>query len=115
MRAIREMGTVFAMPSAPETELARKLIAAVPSLEQVRLCNTGTEAVLYSVRLARAFTGRKKIIRFEGMYHGFSDVVYWSKHPDPETSGPDTAPRPVSAGSGHAGRHFRWPDHPALE
>ena len=100
VRAIREMGTVFAMPSAPETALAHKLISAVPSLEQVRLCNTGTEAVLYSVRLARAFTGRKKIIRFEGMYHGFSDVVYWSKHPDPDTSGPDNAPRAIPQGPG---------------
>lgn len=54
--------------------------AAVPSLERVRLCNTGTEAVLYSIRLARAFTSRSKIIRFEGMYHGFSDGIYWSKH-----------------------------------
>lgn len=98
--AINSIGTVFAMPSAPETVLARKLKAAVPSLEQVRLCNTGTEAVLYAVRLARAFTGRNKIIRFEGMYHGFSDVVYWSKHPDPETSGPDRAPRPIPQGPG---------------
>ncbi len=114
VRAVREMGTVFAMPSAPETDLAHKLIKAVPSLEQVRLCNTGTEAVLYSVRLARAFTGRKKIIRFEGMYHGFSDVVYWSKHPDPETSGPIRR-RAHSAGSRHARGHFRWPDHSAVE
>ncbi|KGF68925.1 glutamate-1-semialdehyde 2,1-aminomutase [Hoeflea sp. BAL378] len=100
VRAIREVGTVFAMPSQPETVLAHKLIAAVPSLEQVRLCNTGTEAVLYSVRLARAFTGRKKVIRFEGMYHGFSDGVYWSKHPDPDTSGPDDAPRAIPQGPG---------------
>lgn len=100
VHAIREMGTVFAMPSQPETVLAHKLIAAVPSLEQVRLCNTGTEAVLYSVRLARAFTGRKKIIRFEGMYHGFSDGVYWSKHPDPDTAGPDDAPRAIPQGPG---------------
>ena len=68
------------------------MIAAVPSLEQVRLCNTGTEAVLYAARLARAFTGRNKIIRFEGMYHGFSDGVYWSKHPGLNVAGPDQAP-----------------------
>ena len=78
---IQNRGTVFALPTADEARLARKIIAAVPSLDQVRLCNTGTEAVLYATRLARAFTGRSKIIRFEGMYHGFSDGVYWSKHP----------------------------------
>lgn len=98
--AINAVGTIFALPTDPETVLARKLAAAVPSLEQVRLCNTGTEAVLYAVRLARAFTGRSKIIRFEGMYHGFSDGVYWSKHPDPDTSGADESPIPVPQGPG---------------
>ncbi|GGE77009.1 aminotransferase class III-fold pyridoxal phosphate-dependent enzyme [Niveispirillum cyanobacteriorum] len=78
---IERCGTVFALPAAAETILAEKIRAAVPSLERVRLCNTATEAVLYSIRLARAFTGRSKIIRFEGMYHGFSDGIYWSKHP----------------------------------
>jgi acetamidase/formamidase len=62
-----------------ETILANKIIAAIPSIERVRLCNTGTEAVIYARRLARTFTGRQKVIRFEGMYHGFSDGVYWSK------------------------------------
>lgn len=97
---IQERGTVFALPAAEETDLARKIIAAIPSVEQVRLCNTGTEAVLYTVRLARAFTGRRKVIRFEGMYHGFSDGVYWSKHPDLGRAGPDAAPRPVPQGPG---------------
>lgn len=97
---IETRGTVFALPVAEEAALAEKIVAAVPSVEMVRLCNTGTEAVLYAVRLARAFTGRKKIIRFEGMYHGFSDGVYWSKHPDVATAGPDHAPRPVPQGPG---------------
>lgn len=100
VEAIETHGTVFALPAATETALTHKMIAQVPSLDQVRLCNTGTEAVLYAIRLARAFTGRSKIIRFEGMYHGFSDGVYWSKHPNPETSGPDRAPIPVPQGPG---------------
>jgi glutamate-1-semialdehyde 2,1-aminomutase len=100
VEAIQTRGTVFALPTADETVLARKIVAAVPSMEMVRLCNTGTEAVLYATRLARAFTGRPKIIRFEGMYHGFSDGVYWSKHPDPATSGDDRHPRPVPQGPG---------------
>ncbi|WP_406857587.1 glutamate-1-semialdehyde 2,1-aminomutase [Alsobacter sp. KACC 23698] len=97
---IQNRGTVFALPTADEAVLAEKIVAAVPSMDQVRLCNTGTEAVLYSTRLARAFTGRGKIIRFEGMYHGFSDAVYWSKHPDIETAGPDRRPHPVPQGPG---------------
>jgi glutamate-1-semialdehyde 2,1-aminomutase len=56
--------------------------------------------VLYATRLARAFTGRPKIVRFEGMYHGFSDQVYWSKHPDIAKAGPDDRPIPVPQGPG---------------
>jgi glutamate-1-semialdehyde 2,1-aminomutase len=97
---IQQRGTVFALPTAVEAELAAKVIAAVPSVEQVRLCNTGTEAVLYATRLARAFTRRPKLIRFEGMYHGFSDQVYWSKHPDIAKAGPDAHPVPVPQGPG---------------
>jgi glutamate-1-semialdehyde 2,1-aminomutase len=98
--AIQKHGTVFALPAAAEIDLARKMIAAVPSLDQVRMCNTGTEAVLYALRLARTFTGRNKIIRFEGMYHGFSDGVYWSKHPGLNVAGPDREPVPVPQGPG---------------
>ena len=97
---IEQRGTVFALPTADEARLAQKIIAAVPCVEQVRLCNTGTEAVLYATRLARAFTGRPKLVRFEGMYHGFSDQVYWSKHPDIAKAGPDAYPLPVPQGPG---------------
>lgn len=100
VRAISERGTVFALPTADEAELARRVIAAVPSVEQLRLCNTGTEAVIYALRLARTFTGRRKVIRFEGMYHGFGDAVYWSKHPDLREAGPDERPVPVPQGPG---------------
>jgi len=61
-----------------------------------------TEAVLYAVRLARAFTGRDKVIRFEGMYHGFSDGVYWSKHPRPEFRRPRCASARRAARARHA-------------
>jgi glutamate-1-semialdehyde 2,1-aminomutase len=97
---IQQRGTVFALPTAQEALLAEKIIAAVPSVEQVRLCNTGTEAVIYALRLARAFTRRDKVIRFEGMYHGFSDAVYWSKHPEIEEAGPDHRPIAVPQGPG---------------
>lgn len=97
---IQQRGTVFALPVADEIELARKIIAAVPSVEQMHLANSGTEAVLYALRLARAYTRRKRIIRFEGMYHGFSDAVYWSKHPPLEKAGPASRPVPVPQGPG---------------
>jgi glutamate-1-semialdehyde 2,1-aminomutase len=99
-RFIAERGTVFALPTADEAVLSEKIVAALPSVDMVRLCNTGTEAVLYATRLARAFTGRTKIIRFEGMYHGFSDGVYWSKHPAIAKAGPDDRPVPVPQGPG---------------
>ncbi|HJP97947.1 MAG TPA: glutamate-1-semialdehyde 2,1-aminomutase [Rhodanobacteraceae bacterium] len=97
---IQNRGTVFALPTGDEARLAQKIIDAVPSVEQVRLCNTGTEAVLYATRLARAFTGRHKVVRFEGMYHGFSDAVYWSKHPAIDRAGPADHPVPVPQGPG---------------
>ena len=78
---INEVGTVFALASELDGVVAKKMTECVDSLEKVRLSNTGTEAVIYALRLARAFTGKHKVIRFEGMYHGFSDSIYWSKHP----------------------------------
>ena len=102
IKAIQERGTVFALPTADEAVLAQKIIDVIPSVDMVRLCNTGTEAVIYSLRLARTFTGRHKIIRFEGMYHGFSDGVYWSKHPDLAEAGPDHRPVAVPQGPGMA-------------
>jgi glutamate-1-semialdehyde 2,1-aminomutase len=97
---ISQRGSMFALPVADEIALARKIIDAVPSVEQVHLANTGTEAVLYAIRLARAYTRRTKIVRFEGMYHGFSDAVYWSKHPPLEQAGPQSRPVPVPQGPG---------------
>ncbi len=58
-----------------EIEVARKVRQHIPSAEKVLLCNTGSEATFYAIRVARAFTGRKKIIKFQGCYHGFHDSV----------------------------------------
>lgn len=102
VKAIEERGTVFALPTADEAVLAQKIINFIPSIDMLRLCNTGTEAVIYAIRLARTFTGRQKLIRFEGMYHGFSDGVYWSKHPKIDEAGPDHAPHAVPQGPGMA-------------
>jgi glutamate-1-semialdehyde 2,1-aminomutase len=68
-------GTSFGTATKLETELAKLIVEAVPSIEQVRLTNSGTEAVMGAVRLARAFTGKNKIIKFEGSYHGHADYL----------------------------------------
>jgi glutamate-1-semialdehyde 2,1-aminomutase len=66
-------GTSFGAPTAGEVELAELLTAAVPSLEMVRLVNSGTEACMSALRLARAATGRSLVIKFDGCYHGHAD------------------------------------------
>ncbi len=78
VRAIQEQaarGTSFAAPNPPEVRLATELVARVPSLEQVRFTNSGTEATMMALRLARAFTGRTKFAKGEGGYHGSHDLV----------------------------------------
>ncbi len=67
------IGTSFGAPTELETELAQMIVEAVPSIEQVRLVSSGTEADMSVIRLARAYTGRNKIVKFEGCYHGHSD------------------------------------------
>ncbi len=68
-----ERGTSFGAPTELETTLARTICAAMPSIDMVRFVNSGTEATMTALRLARAFTGRDKIIKFAGGYHGHSD------------------------------------------
>jgi len=68
-------GTSFGAPTELETEMARLICAAVPSVEMVRMVNSGTEAVMGALRLARGFTGRQKILKFKGCYHGHSDSL----------------------------------------
>lgn len=99
-RALETMGTVFGLPYELEAEAAEKVVEAVPGVDMVRFSSTGSEAVGTAVRLARAFTGRPLVVRFEGMYHGWLDTVYWSNHPDTALAGPASAPIPVPAGPG---------------
>jgi glutamate-1-semialdehyde 2,1-aminomutase len=68
-------GLSFGAPTALELEMAELLTTSLPSLEQVRLVSSGTEAVMSALRLARGFTGRKLIVKFEGCYHGHSDFL----------------------------------------
>ena len=70
-----QLGTSFGAPTELETILAKKVVAAVPSIESVRMVSSGTEATLSALRLARGFTGRDKIVKFEGCYHGHGDSL----------------------------------------
>ncbi len=70
-----ESGTSFGAPTELETELAKLVVEAVPSIEVVRFVNSGTEATMSALRLARAFTGRDKVIKFAGGYHGHADML----------------------------------------
>ena len=93
-------GTAFAVPTEPEIELAQLLTARLPSVEQIRFTNSGTEGVLFAVRAARAFTGREKIAKFEGGYHGTADHVSVSVTPDLAPAGDARQPTPVLASAG---------------
>jgi glutamate-1-semialdehyde 2,1-aminomutase len=66
-------GTSYGAPTEPEISLAEKIVALVPSVDKVRLVNSGTEATMTALRLARGFTGRPLILKFDGCYHGHSD------------------------------------------
>ena len=68
-------GTSFGMPTPGEVELAERIVDAVPSVERVRLVNSGTEAAMSAIRLARGATGRDLLVKFEGCYHGHSDSL----------------------------------------
>lgn len=70
-----EVGTSFGAPTAIETEMAKTIIDMVPSVEMVRMVNSGTEATMSALRLARAYTGKNKIVKFEGCYHGHADAL----------------------------------------
>jgi glutamate-1-semialdehyde 2,1-aminomutase len=91
-----ELGSNFAYISRPTLELAERMVEAIPCAEKVRFCASGTEATMYSTRFARAFTGRSKIIKFEGAYHGANAVGTLSLFPQKLLNFPTA--EPTSAG-----------------
>jgi glutamate-1-semialdehyde 2,1-aminomutase len=91
-------GTSYGMPTEGEVELARLVTAAFPSIELVRFVSSGTEATMSALRLARAFTGREKIIKFDGGYHGHADGLLVQAGSGPLTFGsPDSPGVPAAA------------------
>ncbi len=92
VRECLEFGTSFGAPTERETVLARMITEAVPSVEMVRLVSSGTEATMSAARLARAYTGRNKIVKFEGCYHGHADMFLIKAGSGALTHGVPTSP-----------------------
>lgn len=88
------------LPTETEIVLAEMLTQRVPSLDTVRFCNSGTEALMFAARAARAFTGRDKIAKIEGGYHGSYDSLDLSNKPSPDVWGNDDRPNTVIEGKG---------------
>jgi glutamate-1-semialdehyde 2,1-aminomutase len=95
-----EQGLSFPGPTEHEVRLAELLKRRVPSVESVRFTNSGTEATMNAVRLARAFTGRPKVAKFEGAYHGTHDWVMVSVSGDPKAGGSRKRPKSVAWSAG---------------
>ena len=95
--AALENGTSFGTPNPYEVEMAELIVRFVPSIKKVRMCNSGTEATMSAIRLARGFTKRDKIIKFSGCYHGHSDSLLIKAGSGALTHGyPDSAGIPAS-------------------
>ncbi|MCM3413605.1 glutamate-1-semialdehyde 2,1-aminomutase [Metabacillus litoralis] len=95
-----ENGVLYGTPTPHEITFAKMLKEAMPAMDKVRFVNSGTEAVMTTIRVARAYTGRDKIIKFAGCYHGHSDLVLVAAGSGPSTLGtPDSAGVPKSIAS----------------
>jgi glutamate-1-semialdehyde 2,1-aminomutase len=91
-------GTSYGAPTEAESELAELVVAMVPSVEQVRFCSSGTEATMSALRLARGFTGREKLVKFAGCYHGHGDSFLISAGSGALTMGTPDSPG-ITAGT----------------
>ncbi len=114
-------GTAFAVSTPEEVALAELLVGRVPALERIRFGNSGTEAVMMAIKAARAYTGRDRIAKFEGAYHGYYDDVQVSFSSGPANWGPDDAPASTPS-SGGVPKHrvletlvLPWNDRDATE
>jgi glutamate-1-semialdehyde 2,1-aminomutase len=90
-----DKGIIFGLCSELEVEVAKKITTYVPSAQMVRFCNSGTEATYHAIRVARAYTKRDKIVKFEGAYHGWHDYVAVSTSPSLKDAGPRELPTSV--------------------
>lgn len=93
-------GVLFAMTGELEIEVAEMIVEMSPAIDMVRLACSGTEATMHAIRVARAFTGRDIILKFEGNYHGMHDHALWSTYAPVDAYGNRRSPIPVPASSG---------------
>jgi glutamate-1-semialdehyde 2,1-aminomutase len=101
VQAVAADGLSFGAPTEHETALARRVIGLVPSIERVRFVSSGTEATMSAIRLARGFTGRDTIVKFEGCYHGHSDSLLIKAGSGALTLGVPTSPGVPKALAAH--------------
>jgi glutamate-1-semialdehyde 2,1-aminomutase len=95
-------GAACSYENEQHTQFARLLCATIPCLESLRFTSSGTEATMHCIRLARAFTGRQKLLKFEGNFHGYHDQVMFSIGTPADRLGPESAPTPDAGSSGIA-------------
>jgi len=100
VEAALERGAPCSYENEQHAELAELLCATVPCLERVRFTGSGTEATLHCLRLARAFTGRSKILKFEGNFHGYHDQVMYAIGTPADQLGPETQPTHFAGSTG---------------
>jgi glutamate-1-semialdehyde 2,1-aminomutase len=100
IQAALDHGTSYGAPTEAESELAERIIDAVPSVEMVRLVNSGTEATMSAIRLARGFTGRDVIVKFAGNYHGHVDSLLVAAGSSAATLGAPNSPGVTAGASG---------------
>ena len=107
IRAVQQAagnGLSFGAPTEIETQLARQICELMPAIELVRMVSSGTEATMSAIRLARGFTGRERIVKFEGCYHGHSDALLVKAGSGALTLGvPDSAGVPPAVAAATAG------------
>ncbi|MBN1865820.1 glutamate-1-semialdehyde 2,1-aminomutase [Candidatus Sumerlaeota bacterium] len=114
LRRACEKGTSYGAPTELEVELAEKVVEMVPSVEMVRMVNSGTEATLSAIRLARGATGRDKIVKFEGAYHGHADSFLIAAGSGAATLGVPNSPG-VTAGAARDTLLARYNDLESVE
>lgn len=116
-----DKGILFAGQTPVEAEAARLLCARIPCAERLRFGSSGSEVAQAAMRLCRAATGRRKIVKFEGHYHGWFDNILWSTAPALNAAGPDAEPVPVGGSLGQDPAEadgivvLQWNDLPMLE